>query len=58
VGKFLALVSKLGEEEKTSGVCREAYAATLAQYHPWLIQKGANFAMLALPLKKDLISKV
>jgi len=58
VAKFLALVDGLEDNDGTAKACKSAYAETLAHYHPWLVQKGAGIAMLALPLKKDLIAKV
>jgi hypothetical protein len=37
---------------------QEAYKKTLSRFHPWLIQKGALFAMHMLPTKDGLILKV
>lgn len=58
VSKFLAKVDDIGDQDGISKICKEAYAQTLAKFHPWLIQKGASIAMLGLPTKKDLIAKV
>jgi len=58
VSKFLSKMESIGDQEGISRVCKDAYAQTLAKFHPWLIQKGAGLAMLGLPTKKDLIAKV
>lgn len=51
-------MDEIGEQDGISRICKDAYAQTLAKFHPWLIQKGAGLAMLGLPTKKDLIAKV
>lgn len=51
-------MESLGDNDGTSRISKDAYAQTLAKFHPWLIQKGAGIAMLGLPTKKDLIAKV
>jgi hypothetical protein len=55
---FLQKVSELQDEDKTCGVCQEAYNSTLANFHPWIIQKGATVAMYALPTRGGLLQKV
>lgn len=44
--------------EKTSNVCQTAYNQTLAQYHPWLVRKGAIVAMYTMPTRDQLLNKV
>lgn len=55
---FLQKVSELQDEDKTCGVCQEAYSSTLANYHPWIVRKGATVAMYALPSRGGLLQKV
>ncbi|PNF32371.1 Ceramide-1-phosphate transfer protein [Cryptotermes secundus] len=55
---FLQKVSELQDEDKTCGVCQEAYNSTLANFHPWIIRKGATVAMYALPSREGLLQKV
>jgi hypothetical protein len=55
---FLQKVSELQDEDKTCGVCQEAYNSTLANFHPWIIRKGATVAMYALPSRGGLLQKV
>ncbi|CAL8126914.1 unnamed protein product [Orchesella dallaii] len=58
VSMFLGKMDSIGDQDGISRICKDAYAQTLAKFHPWLIQKGAGIAMLGLPTKKDLILKV
>lgn len=55
-------LKRLGElanaDDKTNCVCQTAYNETLAQFHPWLIRKGATVAMYALPNRDQLLEKV
>lgn len=51
-------MGKLSPSEKTSTVCQTAYNQTLAQYHPWLVRKGAIVAMYTLPTRDQLLNKV
>lgn len=51
-------MSEIEAHEKTTGVCKLAYNETLAQYHPWLIRKGALVAMHVLPTREQLFNKV
>lgn len=55
---FLQKVSELQDEDKTCAVCQEAYNSTLANFHPWIIRKGATVAMYALPSRGSLLQKV
>lgn len=55
---FLEKLPSLGSCDKTSTVCQQAYNDTLAKYHPWLVRKGANVAMLAMPTRDVLLKKV
>lgn len=51
-------IGELEADAKTNGVCQAAYNDTLAQFHPWIIRKGANVAMYALPTRDQLLEKV
>lgn len=55
-------LKRLGELEtanaNTCAVCQSAYNETLAQFHPWLIRKGAVMAMYAMPNRDHLLEKV
>ncbi|KAI1897133.1 hypothetical protein AGOR_G00080020 [Albula goreensis] len=46
---FLERLRTSAEDSKTSVMCSEAYSESLAQFHPWLIQKAAGMAFCALP---------
>lgn len=58
VREFLFKLSEIEAHEKTTGICKVAYNDTLAQFHPWLVQKGALVAMYALPTREQLLAKV
>ncbi|KAJ6643928.1 Ceramide-1-phosphate transfer protein [Pseudolycoriella hygida] len=58
IREFLWNLSKLSPSEKTSAVCQSAYNQTLAQYHPWLVRKGATVAMYTMPTRDQLLNKV
>ncbi|XP_065088155.1 ceramide-1-phosphate transfer protein [Ochlerotatus camptorhynchus] len=55
-------LKRLGELEtanaNTCAVCQSSYNETLAQFHPWLIRKGAVMAMYAMPNRDHLLEKV
>ncbi|KFO64815.1 Ceramide-1-phosphate transfer protein, partial [Corvus brachyrhynchos] len=36
-------------DSRTSVVCTDAYHASLAAYHPWVVRKAATVAFCALP---------
>ncbi|GFG37867.1 hypothetical protein Cfor_08756 [Coptotermes formosanus] len=55
---FLQKVGDLRDEDKTCSVCQEAYNSTLANFHPWIVRKGATVAMYALPTRAGLLQKV
>jgi hypothetical protein len=55
---FLQKVNELEDEDKTCSACQDAYNSTLANYHPWIIRKGATMAMYALPTRGGLLQKV
>uniref|UniRef100_A0A2M4AMY3 Glycolipid transfer protein domain-containing protein n=1 Tax=Anopheles triannulatus TaxID=58253 RepID=A0A2M4AMY3_9DIPT len=58
IQEFLKRIGELEADGKTNGVCQAAYNDTLAQFHPWIIRKGANVAMYALPTRDQLLEKV
>lgn len=51
-------MSEIEDHEKATGICKMAYNDTLAQFHPWLVQKGALVAMYALPTREQLLKRV
>ncbi|KAG8568953.1 hypothetical protein GDO81_014217 [Engystomops pustulosus] len=48
---FLEKLRTSTEDSKTSTLCTEAYNASLANHHPWIIRKTATVAFLALPVR-------
>ncbi|KAM8927998.1 ceramide-1-phosphate transfer protein [Pelodytes ibericus] len=48
---FLEKLRTSSEDSKTSTLCSEAYDASLARYHPWIIRKASSVAFLALPTR-------
>ncbi|XP_053677628.1 ceramide-1-phosphate transfer protein [Anopheles nili] len=58
IQEFLKRLGDLESDGKTIGACQTAYNDTLAQFHPWLIRKGATVAMYALPTRDQLLEKV
>ena len=58
IQEFLKRLGELEGDGKTNGVCQAAYNDTLAQFHPWLIRKGATVAMYALPTRDQLLERV
>lgn len=55
---FLKRILGLRDEDGTAQACREAYDVTLAPHHTFVIRKGAQLAMYALPTKENLFIKV
>lgn len=55
---FLRSVAELKDDDNTGPVCREAYDKTLANFHSFVIRKGARIAMYTLPSKEQLLKKV
>lgn len=55
---FLKRLGELETNANTCAVCQSAYNETLAQFHPWLIRKGAVMAMYAMPSRDHLLEKV
>ncbi|NXT18511.1 CPTP protein, partial [Syrrhaptes paradoxus] len=46
---FLEGLRTAREDARTSVICTDAYNASLAAYHPWVIRKAATVAFCALP---------
>ncbi|EEC08716.1 conserved hypothetical protein [Ixodes scapularis] len=42
-------LSTANDDTGMGGLAQESYEETLARHHPWLIRKGATWALLALP---------
>lgn len=55
VCKFLDQLIKAEQRTKSAQICTEAYEATLAKHHSWLVRKAAVFGMLALPKREVLV---
>ncbi|XP_024862387.1 ceramide-1-phosphate transfer protein isoform X2 [Kryptolebias marmoratus] len=50
---FLDRLRTSTEDSKTSVMCTEAYNASLAQHHPWLVKKAALGAFRFLPQRSE-----
>lgn len=55
---FLKRVGDLRDGDGTAQACREAYDATLAAHHTFVVRNGARVAMYALPTRQHLFVKV
>lgn len=49
---FLEGLRTSSEDARTSTLCSEAYNATLAAYHSWIVRQAVNVAFHALPSRK------
>ncbi|XP_061456513.1 ceramide-1-phosphate transfer protein isoform X2 [Rhineura floridana] len=49
---FLEGLRTSGPETRTSVVCTEAYNASLANHHPWIIRKATTMAFYTLPARE------
>ncbi|GLV38257.1 uncharacterized protein CBL_12905 [Carabus blaptoides fortunei] len=58
IRQFMRALGELQNGDKTSTVCQAAYEKTLAQYHPWIVQKGAKMAMYTMPTREQLLRRV
>lgn len=50
---FLEALRTSNPDDKTSVLCCDAYNASLANFHPWIIRKAATMAFYALPSRND-----
>jgi len=55
---FLEEVCRFKMDDGLTKACQNAYNATLAEHHPWIIQKAAIMAMYALPNKEGLFNRI
>lgn len=55
---FMKEFSLADANAKSSTIAQKCYKETLSKYHPWLIQKGAMFAMYTLPARQQFIERV
>lgn len=56
---FLNQLSGLEDANaKTSDICQQSYNDTLAEFHPWVIRKGAIMAMYSLPSRNEFLEKM
>ena len=53
--KFLERLYGADTNSKTASICIDVYDATLAKYHPWVIQRLAKVGMYTLPRRESLI---
>lgn len=58
IREFLRALGDLNGNDKTSQCCQAAYNQTLAQFHPWLVRKGAVMAMYTMPTRDQLLNRV
>lgn len=58
VYQFLNRLQSVADDEKAHNVCKSAYTDTLAKHHPFLIRKGAQVAMFAIPTRGELLKRV
>lgn len=49
---FLESLRTSSEDARTSTLCSEAYSATLAAYHSWIVRQAVTVAFCALPSRK------
>ncbi|KFM61554.1 Glycolipid transfer protein domain-containing protein 1, partial [Stegodyphus mimosarum] len=54
---FMRDFSTADADAKSSTIAQKCYKETLSRYHPWLIQKGAYFAMYTLPARQQFIER-
>ena len=55
---FVRGLQNLEMDERCSGVAKKAYKDTLANFHPWLVQKAALLLLNLLPTKAGLIKEI
>lgn len=58
IRKFLLKLSELNENDNTAKACKQVYNETLANYHTFWIRQGAYIAMVTMPNRRDLLSRV
>ncbi|KAL7737809.1 hypothetical protein ACLKA6_006195 [Drosophila palustris] len=58
VYEFLLRLQNVEDNEKAHTVCKSAYNDTLAKHHTFIIRKGAQVAMFAMPTRGDLLKRV
>ncbi|XP_055702786.1 ceramide-1-phosphate transfer protein [Phlebotomus papatasi] len=58
IREFLRQLGTLSPDDKTGTCCQNAYNATLANFHPWLIRKGVSVAVYGLPTRDQLLDRV
>lgn len=58
IHSFMYKLARAEKNDSTSNLAQDSYKTTLAQFHPWLLQKAAIVAMYTLPVKSNFIAKV
>lgn len=53
--RFIDEMSSCDDGASSSEIANNVYQKTLANHHPWLVQKMARLVTLMLPSRKDLI---
>ncbi|XP_076087323.1 ceramide-1-phosphate transfer protein-like [Mytilus galloprovincialis] len=53
--RFIDEMSMSEDEDKSSYIAHTVYKRTLANHHPWIVQKMAGFVTFMLPSRKELI---
>lgn len=57
IARLFQRLSTANDDMGMGGLAQESYEETLARHHPWLIRKGATWALLALPTLRKAFSK-
>ena len=55
---FIRGIQNLEMDDQCSGVAKKAYKDTLANFHPWVVQKAALLLLNLLPTKAGLIKEI
>ena len=55
---FIRGIQNLEMDDQCSGVAKKAYKDTLANFHPWVVQKAALLLLNLLPTKAGLIKEM
>lgn len=54
---YMKELSVLDADSSSASIAKDCYKKTLANYHPWYLQKTVSLAMYTLPNKAQLIEK-
>jgi len=56
--RFLSDVAASNDDVSCVEIAQQAYAATLASYHPWVLRKGVQLAFRSLPHRAEFINRL